>query len=209
MNSNLRSLIGYIKESGHIRSFCSCLPFLCAAFANIVLLLSSTFNESGDVGYVSGDDWGAPIVSPVFLSGWSGGLGSIRPEASCPNWKEKGSKKETIHIKCIPNLRWRWREIQKIIIIISNFPKKSQRNGSQQKQKAWRKAHPHSTDLKRKPDARDFGGWCSEAQDGAGTWDILGCLKVTGESLVSWCFLNRGWSKGSLNEGGKRGFMDL
>ena len=40
-----------------------------AAFANIVLLLSSTFNESGDVGRVSGDDWGAPIVSPVFLSG--------------------------------------------------------------------------------------------------------------------------------------------
>ena len=28
--SNLRSLIGYIKESGHIRSFCSCLPFSCS-----------------------------------------------------------------------------------------------------------------------------------------------------------------------------------
>jgi hypothetical protein len=55
-----------LATSDHFVAVCL---FLCAAFANIVLLLSSTFNESGDVGYVSGDDWGAPIVSPVFLSG--------------------------------------------------------------------------------------------------------------------------------------------
>jgi hypothetical protein len=142
-----------LATSDHFVAVCL---FLCAAFANIVLLLSSTFNESGDVGYVSGDDWGPPLFHRFFSQDEVVDWALSGPKRHAQTEKRKAQKRRPF-ISNAYQIRWRWREIQKIIII-SNFPKKSQRNGSQQKQKAWRKAHPHSTDLKRKPDARDFGG---------------------------------------------------